>query len=313
MLKGHALIFTFDILHQGALNTLSKGLKWRSSTNNSNDIKRTHIINHNNARCAMFHIFNELLSKKEEKEENEEKKEEKIEEKGKSNEEEKGKNEEKKKKKGKRSLGTRDNFMSASGSVSKLVEHPRASQQLPNTSNINKFILNDKSQKSNSSILKRISHSPEKGEQRLLGCDSTGQQFEHIPERSKQSDNAKTRRMGLWELCRDEPLDLPNQVETQYSDKNTHNRCANEKKEVTLSKLQELPDYLREQINKNNHLKFHQITEKDSLDFVDLEYFSYLNEKFGIKGAQPIFIDHSGYVIWILDENDYMYKWNEIE
>ncbi|CAB4396581.1 unnamed protein product [Rhizophagus irregularis] len=123
---------------QGAPNTLS---------NNGNNIKRTHITNHNNAGCAMFHTFNELLSEEEEKEENEGKKEEKIKEKGESNEEEKGKNEEKKKKKGKRSCGTRDIFMSASGSVNKLDEHIRTNQQLHNTSNMHKHVLNNKLQK----------------------------------------------------------------------------------------------------------------------------------------------------------------------
>ncbi|PKY48304.1 hypothetical protein RhiirA4_404271 [Rhizophagus irregularis] len=142
--------------------------------------------------------------------------------------------------------GIRGIFLSAPGSVSELVEHPRTSQQFPNTSNIDKF-------------------------------------------RSKRNDNAKNRRMGLRKLHRNQSLDLPNQVETEYSDKNTHNRCANEKNEAFLSKLRELPDYLCEQLNKNNHWEFHQITEKDF--------------------AQPIFIDHSGYVIWILNEDDHCLKY----
>ncbi|EXX70890.1 hypothetical protein GLOIN_2v1731132 [Rhizophagus irregularis DAOM 181602=DAOM 197198] len=292
---------------QRATNTLSNKAKWQPGVNNSNDIRRTHLTNYNSAGCDMLHIFDELSYE----EKSEEKKEEKIE--GK-----KGKKKEKKKRKEKKEKmlgphGTRGIFLSAPGSVSELVEHPRTSQQFPNTSNIDKFVLDDKSQKSNSSLLRSISHSPEKGEQRPLDCDSTGLRFEHIPERSERSDNAKNRRMGLWELRRDQSLDLPNQVETEYSDKNAHNRCENEKKEASLSKLRELPDYLREQLNKNNHWEFHQITEKDSLDFVDSEYFSYLNEKFDIKSAQPIFIDHSGYVIWILDEDDHMYEWNEME
>uniref|UniRef100_U9UR98 Uncharacterized protein n=1 Tax=Rhizophagus irregularis (strain DAOM 181602 / DAOM 197198 / MUCL 43194) TaxID=747089 RepID=U9UR98_RHIID len=133
---------------QRALNTLSKRLKWRSSANNSNNIKRTHITNHNNARCAMFHIFNELLSKEEEKEKNEGKKEEKIEEKGE---------------------------------------------------------------------------------------------------------------------------------------------------------------------NKNNQFGFYQVTNKDSLGSIDAEYTEFLNETFGITGVQPVFIDHSGFVIWLLDKVGNMYQWNEMQ
>jgi hypothetical protein len=198
------LIFTFDVLHQGPPNTLSKKLKWRSSANNGNDIKRTHIINHNNAGRAMFHIFNELLSEEEEKEENEGKKEEKIEEKGESNEEEKGKNEEKKKKKGKRSRGTRDIFMSASGSISKLDEHIRINQQLHDTSNMHKHVLDNKSQKNNGSLLRGICHSPENSGQNSLGYDSKEKRFVSFPPKFRWNDMSKSGDVGLRELCGDE-------------------------------------------------------------------------------------------------------------
>ncbi|CAB4440504.1 unnamed protein product [Rhizophagus irregularis] len=111
--------------------------------------------------------------------------------------------------------------------------------------------------------------SPEKGEQRPLDCDLTGLRFNIFLKRSKRNDNAKNRRMGLRKLHRNQSLDLPNQVETEYSDKNTHNRCANEKNEAFLSKLRELPDYLCEQLNKNNHWEFHQITEKTCWTLLD--------------------------------------------
>src|SRR5436190_15183999 len=93
----------------------------------------------------MLHIFDELLSKEEKKEEeNEEKKEEK-------NEGKKGK----KKKKGKKSRGaksveihgSRDIFASAPESISELDVHSRTSSQFQNTSNNNKCILDDKSQR----------------------------------------------------------------------------------------------------------------------------------------------------------------------
>ena len=56
--------------------------------------------------------------------------------------------------------------------------------------------------------------------------------------------------MGLQELCGNKLLDLPSHVEAQYSDQNVHNQCANEKKDSILSKLQNLPDYLCEQLDK---------------------------------------------------------------
>ncbi|RIA79442.1 hypothetical protein C1645_840680 [Glomus cerebriforme] len=200
-------------------------------------------------------------------EENKEKKEEKNE----------RKKEKKKKKKGKRSRGAKsmethgstDIFTSAPGSVSKLTVHSRTSPQLQNTSNIDKCIIDDKSQKkkNNSNLLWNISNSPKKEGQKSLGYD----------------------------------------LEIRYSDQYMHNRCVNEINELNL------PDYICEQLDKNNHLEFHQITKKDSLDFVDDEYIEYLNDTYGITGIQPVFIDHSGYVIWLLDKDGNMYQWCEMQ
>ncbi|GBC13757.2 hypothetical protein GLOIN_2v1791304 [Rhizophagus irregularis DAOM 181602=DAOM 197198] len=205
---------------QRALNTLSKRLKWRSSANNSNNIKRTHITNHNNARCAMFHIFNELLSKEEEKEKNEGKKEEKIEEKGESNEDEKGKNEEKIRKKEKN-----------------LMEQKT-------------FLCQHLDQLTNGTI-----------------CQS----------------------QEMWD----------------------YGNCAETNPWTHLTKLK--PDYLCEQLDKNNQFGFYQVTNKDSLGSIDAEYTEFLNETFGITGVQPVFIDHSGFVIWLLDKVGNMYQWNEMQ
>ncbi|RGB34635.1 hypothetical protein C1646_760350 [Rhizophagus diaphanus] len=291
---------------QGALNALSKRLKWRSSANNGNDIERTHITNHNNAGCAMFHI---LLSEEEKKEENEGKKEEKIEEKGESNEEEKGKNEEKKKKKGKKSRGTRDIFMSASGSVNKLDEHIRTNQQLHDTSNMHKHVLDNKSQKNNGSLLR----GPENRGQNSLGYDPKEQRFISFPSKLRWNVMSKSGDVGLWQLCRDESMDPLNQIETRYSDQYTINQCENKTNQATLPELHKLPDYICEQLDKNNRFGFHQVTNKDSLGSIDAGYTEYLNEIFGITGVQPVLIDHSGYVLWLLDKVGNMYQWNEMQ
>lgn len=82
---------------------------------------------------------------------------------------------------------------------------------------------------------------------------------------------------------------------------------------LIFSELQSIPDYLLKQLNENNHLRFHQITTRDLLDFVDAEYFKYLNENFDITGVQPVFIVHSGFVIWILDKDGHMYEWDEMQ
>ena len=116
--------------------------------------------------------------------------------------------------------------------------------------------------------------------------------------------------MGVWKLCGNDFLNLLSKVEAQYSDPNVHNQCENEKNDATLS---ELPGYICEHLDKNNRFGFHQITNKDSIDFVDEEYIEYLDEKYGITGIQPVFIDHSGLNIWLLDKNGNLYEWNEME
>ncbi|PKY49823.1 hypothetical protein RhiirA4_528630 [Rhizophagus irregularis] len=256
---------------------------------------------------------NSTAIQEEEKEENEGKKEEKIKEKGESNEEEKGINEEKKKKKGKRSCGTRDIFMSASGSVNKLDEHIRTNQQLHDTSNMHKHVLNNKLQKNNSSLLRDICHSPENSGQNSLGYDSKEQQFISFPSKLRWNDMSKSGDVGLWELCENKSLDPLNQIETQYSDQYTLNQCENKANQAILPELHKLPDYLCEQLDKNNRFGVHQVTNKDSLGSIDAEYTEFLNETFGITGIQPVFIDHSGFVIWLLDKVGNMYQWNEMQ
>ena len=91
-----------------------------------------------------------------------------------------------------------------------------------------------------------------------------------------------------------------------------HNQCTNETNDATLSELSNLPDYICEHLDKNNRFGFHQITNDDSLDFVDVEYTEYLNEQFGITHIKPVFVDHSGLVIWLLDKDGNMYEWNEM-
>ncbi|RIA92949.1 hypothetical protein C1645_820021 [Glomus cerebriforme] len=162
----------------------------------------------------------------------------------------------------------------------------------------------------NSSLLRNISHSSEKEIQRSLDYD---QQFVSFPTKSRWNNMSESREVELQELCENEPLDSLNQVEARYSDQNMHNQYVNEKKDSTLSELHNLPGYICEQLNKNNHFGFHQITNKDSLDFVDAEYIEYLNEKFGITDIQPVFIDHSGFVIWLLDKDGNMYEWDEMQ
>jgi len=119
--------------------------------------------------------------------------------------------------------------------------------------------------------------------------------------------------MGLRELCGNDSLDLPSKAGTRHSDQYAHDQCAVETNYAALSELSNLPSHICEHLDKNNGFGFHQITNKDSIDFVDKEYIDFLDEKYGITDIKLVFVDHSGLVIWLLDKDGDMYEWNEME
>ncbi|CAG8630567.1 1992_t:CDS:2 [Paraglomus occultum] len=134
-----------------------------------------------------------------------------------------------------------------------------------------------------------------------------------LPERSEWNNKSKSTTMGIRELCENYSLDLPSKAGTQYSDRYAHNKCANETNNSTLSELSNLPDYICEHLGKNNQFGFHKITNDDSFDVIGDEFIEYLNEQFGLTDIKPVFMDRSGFVIWLLDKDGDMYQWNEME
>ncbi|GES76311.1 hypothetical protein GLOIN_2v1731132 [Rhizophagus clarus] len=124
----------------------------------------------------------------------------------------------------------RDILASTSESVSKLDEYSGTSQLLRKMSNNGKCVLDDKPQKNNSSLIWSISYSSENGRQSSPGYDSKEQRFISFPTKFKWTNKPKDRELGLCELCGNNSLDLPSQVETEYSNQNVHNQCSNKKK-----------------------------------------------------------------------------------
>ncbi|CAI2162734.1 18460_t:CDS:2 [Funneliformis geosporum] len=162
----------------------------------------------------------------------------------------------------------------------------------------------DYSSKDHKSLLWGIGNSSRQRKQKGLGQSSTDQRSPTLPTKSKWANNSEYRGIG--------PMDTLVLPVIKYSDQNANDRRKNKKKDTTLSKLQVLPDYLQDQLKNNNRLGYHQITNKDSLDFVDAEFIEFLAEVFNITGVQPVFIDHSGNVILILDKNGCMYQWDDM-
>ncbi|CAG8442409.1 9316_t:CDS:2 [Funneliformis mosseae] len=212
-------------------------------SNNGTDIKCDYIINHNYTGRAVHHIFEEL-SKEDNKEEKNE---------GKNVEKNEGKNEEtkgkKKRKKQKKRAKTEEIHMSTPGSAIKLDEHSEASPQ--QTSHSRERVVEDQSQKNNSLFRRYI---PRTTRQSSPGQDSTEKRLASFPERSER------------ELYGNDSLDSPSKAGAQYS--NQYTRTINVRTKQ-MSELSKLPDYICEHLDKNNRFGFHQITNDDSLDFVD--------------------------------------------
>ncbi|CAG8529609.1 2651_t:CDS:2 [Ambispora gerdemannii] len=73
---------------------------------------------------------------------------------------------------------------------------------------------------------------------------------------------------------------------------------------ATLPKLPEMFDLL-----KNDPRGIREATSEGLLRSEDIEYF---DETFGITGVRPVFVDDSGFVVWMLDDRDSMFQWNEM-
>ncbi|CAJ0643969.1 14578_t:CDS:2 [Entrophospora sp. SA101] len=75
------------------------------------------------------------------------------------------------------------------------------------------------------------------------------------------------------------------------------------KNKTTLSELQNVPHQLLDQL-KNGRYGYHEVTNKDSLQ-LDTDHIENFAETYGITGIHPIITDHSGYDVWMLDDNSH--------
>lgn len=109
---------------------------------------------------------------------------------------------------------------------------------------------------------------------------------QHLDRLASWMNILEPRVVEIRELCGNDSLDSPSQVRVQYSNQYVHNQCNNETKDVTLPELCNLSDYICEHLDRNNRFGFHQVTNGDSLYFLDAEHIEYFNEIFGITGIE---------------------------
>src|ERR1044072_3945826 len=115
--------------------------------------------------------------------------------------------------------------------------------------------------------------------------------------------------LGVRELLGDECLDFFMPVETRSPNRVSNNNSIQKGNEGTMRKLQnylELVDTLK---NDRKFREFHGPTDEW---LIDQEYREYFNETYGITNIHPLLVDHSGMVVFFLDDRGILFAWCEM-
>ncbi|RIA86999.1 hypothetical protein C1645_740435 [Glomus cerebriforme] len=106
-------------------------------------------------------------------------------------------------------------------------------------------------------------------------------------------------------------MDSGRDLETNRSqgiNSDSHNKSSERRNKVSLPKLQDVPDHLFDQLKD----ELHDFTEKNFC-LLNADCREYFAKTFGITKVFPLYLDHSEFVIWLLDENKCLFLWNEME
>jgi len=169
-----------------------------------------------------------------------------------------------------------------------------------------KRILESQSQTDSCSIIRSI-NSGKTPTQKTYDRISAEDRSDKFPSsKSESRSDAKEREMGSWQLRRDEYMDASKSSEAKCTNSDSHNRRRNSK--VSLPKLQDVPYQLFDQLKD----ELHDFTEKDQR-FLNVSLRGHLAKTFGITQIFPLYLDHSEFVMWFLDENKCLFQWNKME
>jgi len=166
----------------------------------------------------------------------------------------------------------------------------------------NKRLLESQSQKNNRSIIRNINSGKTSTQKTydLISTDDRSGQFSltYSPSKSESGSDAKERALGLWQLLKDEYMNASKSSEAQYTNSDSHNRCSKWNRKVSLPKLQDVLCQLFDQLRD----ELRDFTEKDQ-QFLNASLREHLAKTFGITKIFPLYLDHSEFLMWFLDEN----------
>ncbi|CAG8549515.1 8179_t:CDS:2 [Funneliformis caledonium] len=128
------------------------------------------------------------------------------------------------------------------------------------------------------------------------------------PPLSKSGADATDRDLETRKLLGNQSMDASSSNKTEPSSQYSHAVSKEEDKNVSLPKLPNVPHHLVEKLKD----KLYNIANKD-LWFFDEEHREHFAEEFGVTNICPLYVDHYGFAMWMLDENKRLLLWNEME
>ncbi|CAG8765445.1 791_t:CDS:1, partial [Ambispora leptoticha] len=185
--------------------------------------------------------------------------------------------------------------------------------QCRHVSDNDKRVVETESSKNNRCVVRSFNYGSSVKEKESHDSISTGNRQPPFPSGSGWEHISESGDMESWELCGNQPVVSSSQIETRSSNQNSYDLGRGQNGETPLPKLPEVPRQLLDLL-KDDRFGFHEITSEDSLNIVwharNLEHFS---RKYGITNPRPVFLDHSGFGVWMVDEHGSMFQWNEME
>src|SRR4051794_19844523 len=178
--------------------------------------------------------------------------------------------------------------------------------QLPKATIHSQRFLENNTGKDNQSCIWCINYKLQSGRQGTIMCTPTKERSLPSPPGSVWEGDSETRVLGIRELCGDECLDLFMPMGTRSPNQVSNNISTQEKNNGTMQKLQSYSELVDTLKNDREFCEFH-----GSIDewLIDQEYREYFNKTYNIH---PLFVDHSGLVVFFLDDRGILFAWCEM-
>ncbi|CAG8725945.1 283_t:CDS:2, partial [Funneliformis mosseae] len=207
---------------------------------------------------------------------------------------------------------SKDIFKSTFESNNKLDKNLAIYKQIRQVPGNSECFLENQSQKKNPSFILSICPRKE-NKQSSHNHDATSELSETFsstssPPLTKSGADATDRDLETRKLLGNQSMDAYSSNKTEPSSQYSHAVNKEKGENVSLPKLPNVPHHLLEKLKD----KLYDVATKD-LWLFDEEHREHFAENFGVTNICPLFVDHYGFAMWMLDENKRLLLWNEME